>query len=51
MFGPSTLDSDGVCILKISNTNTQRVKFTYTKDETTESKVFSLTTLVLDPQA
>lgn len=50
MFGPATLDSDRMCILKISNTNTQRVKFTYTKDETTETKVFSLTTLVLDPQ-
>ena len=51
MFGPATLDADRMCILKISNTNTQRVKFTYTKDETTETKVFSLTTLVLDPQA
>jgi hypothetical protein len=41
---------DGVYVIKIDNTNTQRIKITSTNGGTVESKTYSLTTLVLDPQ-
>lgn len=40
---------DGVYVIKIDNTNTQRIKITSTNGTTVESKTYSLTTLVLDP--
>lgn len=44
---PSTLDSDGIIVLRIADKDTQTVTITATKDDKSVTKVYSLTDLVV----
>ena len=46
--GPVTLDDDGICIIRITNPQTQMLKYTATgTDGSTETKIWKLTGLEL----
>ena len=48
--GPVTLDEDGICIIRITNKDTQKLKYTATgADGSTETKIWNLTGLTLTP--
>ena len=47
--GPSTLDSDGICIFRITNKNSQKIRFVASKEGCeTVTKVFTLKGLTLN---
>ena len=49
--GPVTLDEDGICIIRISNKDTQKLKYIATSaDGSTETRVYNLTGLTLAPE-
>ena len=48
--GPVTLDSDGICIIRVTNKDTQKLKYTATgADGSTEEHIWNLTGLTLTP--
>lgn len=49
--GPVQLDSDGLMVLKIANTNTQLVRIIATKDGVSSTRTFSLKKLRLEQHA
>lgn len=52
VHGPVTLDSDGICIIRITNPATQQLKYTATgADGSTETKIWKLTGLTLTPES
>lgn len=52
LHGPVTLDEDGICIIRITNKDTQMLKYTATgADGSTETKVWKLTGLTLTPES
>ena len=49
--GPVTLDSDGICIIRITNKDTQKLKYTATgADGSTDERIWKLTGLTLTPE-
>lgn len=47
--GPVTLDNDGICIIRISDKDSQKLKYTATgADGSTETQIFDLSGLVLE---
>ncbi len=52
IHGPVTLDDDGICIIRITNKDTQMLKYTATgTDGSTETKIWKLTGLTLTPES
>ena len=52
MHGPVTLDDDGICIIRITDPETQQLKYTATgADGSTETKLWKLTGLTLTPES
>ena len=50
--GPVTLDEDGICIIRITNKDTQMLEYTATgADGSTETRLFKLTGLTLTPES
>ena len=50
--GPVTLDEDGICIIRITNKDTQKLKYTATSaDGSTETRIWNLTGLTLTPES
>lgn len=49
--GPVTLDSDGIAVLRIVNTNTQLVRIVASKDGVTSTRTLSLKKLRLEQKA
>ena len=50
IHGPVTLDDDGICIIRITDKDTQKLKYTATgADGSTETKIWNLTGLTLTP--
>jgi hypothetical protein len=48
--GPVTLDEDGICIIRVTNKDTQKLKYTATgADGSTEEHIWNLTGLTLTP--
>lgn len=51
VHGPVTLDEDGICIIRITNPATQKLKYTATgADGSTETRIWNLTGLTLAPE-
>ena len=49
--GPVTLDDDGICIIRITNKDTQELKYTATgADGSTDERIWKLTGLTLTPE-
>lgn len=52
VHGPVTLDSDGICVIRITDTANQMLKYTATgADGSTETKLYKLTGLTLAPES
>ena len=51
LHGPVTLDDDGILIVRISDPETQDLKYTVTKGDVTEVMYFDLSGLTLEAQA
>ena len=50
--GPVTLDSDGICVIRITDKDAQQLKYTATgTDGSTETKLWKLTGLTLAPES
>ena len=50
-FGPKNLDEDGICIFRVTDETTQKIKVTATADGyTTSTKTYSLKGLTLNDQ-
>lgn len=47
-FGEVTLDSDKNIVIRITNKDTQSIKFVFTKDGVSETRIYSLQNLVLE---
>lgn len=49
--GPVTLDDDGICIIRIRDKDTQKLKYTATgADGSTDERIWNLTGLTLTPE-
>ena len=52
IHGPVTLDDDGICIIRITNKDTQKLKYTATSaDGSTETRIWNLDGLTLTPES
>lgn len=52
VHGPVTLDDDGICVIRITDTANQMLKYTATgADGSTETKLYKLTGLTLAPES
>ena len=50
--GPVTLDDDGICIIRITDKDTQKLKYTATgADGSTEEHIWNLSGLTLTPES
>ena len=50
--GPVTLDEDGICIIRIRDKDTQKLKYTATgADGSTDERIWNLTGLTLTPES
>ena len=50
--GPVTLDNDGICIIRIRDKDTQKLKYTATgADGSTDERIWNLTGLTLTPES
>ena len=47
-FGEVTLDNDKNIVIRITNKDTQQIKFVFSKGEVTETRIYSLRDLVLE---
>ena len=47
---PVTLDSDGIAVVRIADTKTQKLEFIATKSGITSSVTLSLKDIVLEPE-
>ena len=47
-FGEVTLDSDKNIVIRITNKDTQSIKFVFTKGEVSETRIYDLKNLVLE---
>lgn len=47
-FGEVTLDNDKNIVIRITNKDTQSIKFVFTKDGVSETRIYSLQNLVLE---
>lgn len=51
IHGPVTLDDDGLCIIRITDKDTQKLHYTATgADGSTEDRIFDLSGLTLTPE-